>query len=390
MVYNTLFDWTDSQKDDVFFKELRRLFEDITDYRGNYAIIVDDIDSLFLNRPAFLGIVILKSLFKQLNDEHSRRCLIITSGATYGAFEQAMQSYSDVVLSLENKIVDDAPLRLLHVLKNNFANVFPLAHVFTLEGGTFVACLPFPVESKRRITSWNVVPDKKGRCSTGSTHLDDFFGTGYLLGSMNLFEIDLAAIPDARLALLGSILNFLKQERGVIISTLSGVNSMLVDKESMGMCVDASIINENLRIISMQGNPSLDGRPYVVNPPRGTAPSLDCIPAVYDDLCKKTGYKPILIVTEIDAGNLHDPVYRKEVLQHVHFVKNANVVNLVIMHQLSNDDHVRIISQLADSHFKLYDVHGVLVFSGIHPSIVNLAIECGPLPTLTLLPRRIV
>ncbi len=249
---------------------------------------------------------------------------------------------------------------------------------------------------------WQPIPDTEGRLSSGSPDLDAILGGGFPEGTYAMLEIaNDVTVREVRLIVRSVVLNFISQERGVMIDPTRGVDSSDV-KAAFGRYVSDQNFDAYMRIQQqVEPAPTKSGArsipPYAIPVMPGlgnrgnrnlTTNSLT-FDASEEILKKRTGNKPI---ARIIAYDTLEGEYAQEP------DKLLNEIGLAMTRTRTRGDLTIAIGRpsfgllskvvgMVDWHIKLWKTDGVLLLQGIKPSTNIYAADCDVsrgYPVLTL------
>lgn len=282
----------------------------------------------------------------------------------------------DGIVTLRDEPIDDGTVRTLEIQKTRGVMRRQKHYMFTLYQNHFQYFPSFNVTRPDHIKPWVVDPDREDVFSTGNPDLNVLYATGLKPGTFNLLEVD-SKIPEAAYApiFLGFVCNFLSQERGVILRTMEGINSELIDKKRLFLYETTENINKYLRVLSERITNRHEIRPYIVQVEQDAY--QDTFLDVYEGLSSLTRFQPVF------AGIAYDSLsfqinYEKsiaEIYQHLKTIKNSNIIELGIFNSSTRAEKahgpektlISDISYLADTHLKISSHNGAIIIQGVKP-----------------------
>lgn len=374
-----------------FFKALYERIEELK----NPTIAIDSWEAVVVplqsNEAERIHLeTLLTEIVRQLNVR-----LIIVSERVERTF---LDYVVDGVVTLEDSVLDDRVLRILSINKTRSVARNNKRYVFTLHDNHFQHVPPFRPLTPRTTGTWVPTSDVDDFFSTGHADLDALYGKGLRPGTFNLLEVD-ASVPERAYSpiFLGLICNFLAKGRGIIVKTMEGINSELLNKKRLFLFLETELINKYLRVFMEQVSTRREIRPYVVLTSREKF--MKDFVEMYDDLSSRTRFQPVFAGVVYDNLDFSSDYVRcvEAFYQHLKFIKNSNVVELGVFTS-SGDASARgnqqttslinDVAALADTHLKVTSVDGSVLLFGVKPysEIYAIVYDSDDSPKISLLP----
>ena len=281
-----------------------------------------------------------------------------------------LQNIVDCVLHLEDKTLERRILRTLTIEKIRNKARYHKCYPYSLLHREFQAFFPLSPYSRAEPQEFLLQEDKTPYYSTGIEDLDKILHGGWPIHSFNLLEVD-SEVPLEAFSpfVFATLCNFVKKERGSILYTLDGINSPLINKESLMMQISAKGFQKNIRVL-MDTLQRTEIRPYIV--PLEKNQFEDIFLKVYEDLSERTNHQPVFSAILYDSLEflVDFPRAIEKLASHIKIIRNCNIVELAIMSSSitqENNNLFKEFSQLANTHFKLTAWQGRILFYGIKP-----------------------
>ncbi|MHA1734044.1 MAG: hypothetical protein ACTSU5_19050, partial [Promethearchaeota archaeon] len=199
-------------------------------------------------------------------------------------------------------------------------------------------------------------------------------------GTFNLLEVS-PEIPETAYSpiFVGFMCNFLSQKRGVLVQTMEGINSELIDKKRLFLYEDTENINLFLRILMERVSGRNEIRPYIVQVEKGSLP--ETFQNVYEELSSMTRFQPVFAGISYDSLSFQIDYQRslKDFYKHLKVIKNSNLIELGIFNSSGEafagkgtpygrqSSLITDISYLADTHVKITSHNGAILIYGVKP-----------------------
>jgi len=372
---------------------LKILYEKVDQY-GSPIIVIDSWDAIVgtQNQEREKTETLLTEFVRQMKVR-----LILISESIGPSF---LDYIVDGIVTMRDQHVDGRVLRSIELDKIRGIERGQKRYVFTLHNNHFQFVKPLELQHPKKIKPWIVEKDSEDMFSTGNRDLNLLYGQGLRPGTFNLLEIGynvptLAYSP----IFLSMVCNFLSQDRGVILQTMEGINSELIDKKRLFLYEDVEKINQCLRILMEKISDRNDIRPYIVQVQDDNKHQKFL--EIYEELSSLTRFQPVFAGITYDTLSFYSNF--KGILSnfydHLRLIKNLNIIELglinsmevspsgerVIMPPSLNQD----ISYVSDTHVKIISVDGAIMIYGVKPRTglyaINYDISSG-VPKLQLTP----
>lgn len=350
---------------------LKILYEKVDQY-GTPLIVIDSWDAVIgkQNEEREKMETLLTEFVRQMKAR-----LILISESTEVCF---LDYIVDGIVTFKDQEVDGRVIRSIELNKTRGVARRQKQYVFTLYENHFQYIKPFELQQPRRIRPWVVEKDPEEFFSTGNRDLNFLFGQGLRPGTLNLLEIGNNVPFQAYSPLfLGIICNFLSQNRGVILQTMEGINSELIDKKRLFLYEEVEKINQYLRILMEKVSDRNEIRPYIVQvEPENTQEKFI---EVYEELSALTRFQPVLAGIIYDTLSFHSNFKKTltKFYEHLRLIKNLNAIELGIINSSetpmsgqnpsSSSSINQDISYLSDTYLKIISVHGAILIYGVKP-----------------------
>ncbi len=369
-------------------ERVRVLGLQISDLGASFStslVVFDDIGSFMAGLPR-------SDLQEQCNSFLDTLCAVLDNPVLLVSGDErntGIESRVDVVLTLRDDMLDGRVMRWLEIVKLPGAPRRYKRLPFTLAGNRFTAGIELARIDIANAGMWIVAPDPGGAYSTGSEKIDAIYADCFKLASFNLLEID----PDLPLSasnfFLGPIINFLRQERAVIMAPVTGINSILLGKNDFTLFVDAELLDNNFRVLEERTGITTECRPYIVQLENRERDMLKTFLEIYDSFTSKNKYSPVLSLIEFTSLDYRNDTMLKQIFNHAKFVKNANVIEFAIVHSGINPEFKAQLASISTTHTKLQVVeNGAILFTGFRPRSPHCFVELDSpvIPKIRLIP----
>jgi len=335
-------------------------------------LVFDDLESFMLGLPRADILIQNRLFFEMISAKFAGVKIIISESCD----DTGIEACVDCILALHDELLDGRPIRWLEILKIAGARRGRKMYPFTLTGGRFSMGNPIARLDITNAVKWIVSPDPPGSYSTGSEQLDALYKDCLKMGTFNVFEID-PDLPSAMSSFfLSAIINFLHQKRGVIVSVVEGINTILINKREFMLYIDAESLNDYYRLIEEKTGTAGECRPYVIQVAKREKEIFKTFPEVYDALAVKTNFAPILAIMEYTAIDFRNDDFLRDLSTHIKLVKNANIIEVALINAGVDAEIRSLLVGLGDTHvkFKVLDT-GVTLFTGQKPWSNHFIIE---------------
>ncbi|MFX0101690.1 MAG: gas vesicle protein GvpD P-loop domain-containing protein [Candidatus Hodarchaeota archaeon] len=296
-----------------------------------------------------------------------------------------LDSIADHVLLLRDEEYNSCPMRLLSIQKLSGHQRGKKDHVFTLKNARFRSFSRFVSAPLDNLEKIELIHDKEGYYSSGIPDLDGLLGGGFRMGTFNLVEVDHDLPKSLDVLLLFHMNNFLKQERGVLLSPATPHNEC---KMMVVQIAGPLILNDYLRVMEERILVTPENRPYVISLNDKESEFFNVFQEAYDYLEEKTNFTPVFTFIEYNPVSFRSEKYLKGLLKHMHFVNNANIIELAVINAVSNAMASReemmvyeMMKHQAENHFKLSRVGDAVVFTDLKKERKNYALELEATPS---------
>jgi hypothetical protein len=303
--------------------------------------------------------------------------------------DTGLESRADAFVVLHDDVLDGRVMRLLEIVKLPGAPRRYKKIPFTLVRGRFTAGIELARVDIANAGKWIVAPDPVGSYSTGSEKIDEVYPECFKLASFNLMEIDPDLSTTASNFFLSSIINFLLQDRAVIMAPVTGINTILLGKNDFTLFVEAEMLDSNFRVLEEQTGIITECRPYIVQIENRERDMFKTFLEIYDSFTSKNKYSPLLSLIEITTLDYRNDAMLKQIFNHVKFVKNANVIEFAIVNSGIDPEFKAQLASLATSHIMLQNGEGgVTLLTGMRPRSPHHFVELDSpvIPKVRLIP----
>jgi hypothetical protein len=283
----------------------------------------------------------------------------------------------DGILTIKDDEIEGRVVRKVEINKIRAIERRQKEYVFTLYQNRFQYCQPFADQKPSKIKPWEVTQDKGELFSTGNESLDQLYHGGLRQGTFNLLEVE-SNVPISAYSsiMIGLICNFIQQNRGVIIHTMDGINSDLIDKKRLFLYLRTELISRQVRILMEKLTDRNEIRPYIIQVESENF--NDLFFDTYAKLSSLTKFQPVF------AGVSYDTLqfmvdFQKSIshfYKHLKMIRNSNIVELGIINTYKAKDVsmsnkvgslTEDMSYAADSHVKIIEKDGAILIYGIKP-----------------------
>ncbi len=350
---------------------LKILYEKVDQY-GSPVIVIDSWDAIagVQNLEREKTETLLTEFVRQMKVR-----LILISESVESSF---LDYIVDGIITLRDHQVEGRVIRTMELNKIRGIEREQKNYVVTLYNNHFQFVKPLELTHPKKIKPWVVEKDAEDMFSTGNKDLNVLYGQGLRPGTFNLLEIGYN-VPTAAYSplFLGMVCNFLSQERGVVLQTMEGINSELIDKKRLFLYEEVEKINQYLRILMEKVTDRDDIRPYIVQIKDDK--KQQSFLEVYEELSSLTRFQPVFVGITHDTLSFYSNF--KSVLSsfydHLRLIKNLNVIELGVINSMDvqigierasmpasiNQD----ISYVSDTHMKIISVDGAILIYGVKP-----------------------
>ncbi|MBN2150186.1 MAG: hypothetical protein JW839_01945 [Candidatus Lokiarchaeota archaeon] len=300
-----------------------------------------------------------------------------------------LESRADAVMALHDDLLDGRVMRLLDIVKLRGAARRSKRVPFTLASGRFVAGMLLGRVDIANAGRWIVSPDPPGNYSTGSEKVDLVYQECFKLASFNLMEIDPDLPFSASNFFLSPIINFLWQNRAVVLAPMTGINTILLGKNDFTLYVDAEMLASNFRVLEERTGTITECRPYLIQIENRERDLFKTFLEVYDSFMSKNKYSPLFSIIELTSLDYRNDVMLKQILNHAKFVKNANIIEFAIVNSGVDPEFKAQLASIATSHTKLHNGEsGVTLFTGMQPRSPHFFVELDvpTIPKIRIIP----
>ncbi len=300
-----------------------------------------------------------------------------------------LESRVDAILVLIDDVLDGRVMRWLEIAKLPGAPRRNKRIPFTLARSRFTAGIELARIDIANAGRWILAPDPVGSYSTGSEKIDAVYAECLKLASFNLMEIDPDLPLSANNFFLSSIINFLRQERAVIMAPVTGINTILLGKNDFTLFVDAELLDNNFRVLEERTGITIECRPYIVQLDNRERDMFKTFLEIYDSFTGKNKYSPVLSLIEFTSLDYRNDAMLKQILNHAKFVKNANVIEFAIVNSGIDPEFKAQLASIATSHTKLQVIEGgVTLFTGMRPRSPHFFVELDSpvIPKVRIIP----
>jgi len=350
---------------------LKILYDKVDQY-GSPLIVIDSWDAVIgtQNQDREKLETLLTEFVRQMKVH-----LILISESAEPTF---LDYIVDGIVTFKDQEVDGRVIRSIELNKTRGIERRQKQYVFTLYDNHFQYIKPFELQPPKRVRPWVVEKDTEEFFSAGNRDLNMLYGQGLRPGTFNLLEIGYNVPISAYSPLfLGMVCNFLSQDRGVILQTMEGINSELIDKKRLFLYEDVENINQYLRVLMEKVSDRNEIRPYIVQVEEEN--KLQKFLEVYEELSALTRFQPVFAGITYDTLSFYSNFKRTlaKFYDHLRLIKNLNIIELGIINSTEqsaggqgasmtpslNQD----ISYLSDTYLKIISVNGALLIYGVKP-----------------------
>ncbi|MEX2681079.1 MAG: RAD55 family ATPase [Candidatus Sigynarchaeota archaeon] len=352
---------------------------------SNALVILDDVGSFLSGLPPGDAEGQHVSFLEALRDTIDAPLLLVSDGERCTGIE----SRADAILALHDDLLDGRVMRFLEFVKFPSAPRRYKKIPFSLFNGRFTAGIALARVDIENSGKWIVAADPPGAYSTGSEKIDAIYNECFKLSSFNLMEID----PDLPLSacnfFLSAIINFLWQDRAVILAPVTGINTILLGKNDFPLFVEAEMMANNLRVLEERTGVITECRPYIVQLDNREKDLFKIFMEIYDSFTCQKIFSPLFSIIEFTSLDYRSDGMLKQILNHAKFVKNANVIEFAVVHSGIDSEFKAQLASIATTHTKLQAVEGdVILFTSMRPRSSHFFVELDTpiMPKIRLIP----
>lgn len=286
-----------------------------------------------------------------------------------GLAPSRLDFFFDSIVELRNECRWWGKTRALVIRKHAGIEISRDRVTYTLAGGRFTPCIPLG----------------NGSLAPGGNANVTFFGdinrdeTGIIpltLGSFNLVEVGSSVDLSGTAAILTTLMaSWLNSGKGVLTSSFAGFKSLALDKRTLMQLVDPETLLDRFKLIEENQVNNIDSREYSVKIATREKELFSSFVDVYDLHDATTKHKPILALMQYSIEDLAQGSMRNQVLNHVRFVKNANVMEVAIIPLIAPGSEstysmaLENLRLMADTRVVIDEVHGATIAKPIKPSL---------------------
>lgn len=280
----------------------------------------------------------------------------------------------DGLVTLSRGEIDRKRVRHVTLEKLRATEIKQPYYLLTLRNGRFTSFTPYyPPPSQKE---WNIQYDKENYYSTGIPDMDRLLTGGFRKGSYNVFEIaDNVGSEEYNAVLIPVMLNFLKQERG-IIAVLPGGEHPESFKKELTRYVSEELFNKYVRIADYFSATS--PYPYVM-PLAKTREEMIRTWRENELAIRGKENKPIIEYTGFDALEYiqGDAPAIKSLFSGVARIKVSKDIGIGLLKP--GLKVTQEIINMADTYFKILDIDRTPCIYGIKPRTIIYAIVADEL-----------
>ncbi len=349
-----------------FTKELRTQMEEIG--IGRLTILVlDTVDSIIekFDNPHRK----LKELVETLADLGIKAILVQ---------EEAGNSYLDFlvggIVTLNKSTFDDNRIRAVSIDKMRGVQITSPETLMTLKDGRFKCFHQHYDPTEVEKTKWKTIPDTPKHFSTGIPDMDAILDGGFEKGSYNVIDIGDDISKEEYMSMLRPmLLNFLSLHRGVVMVTAGGDHPDAV-RSDLIQYMDKGVFDRYMKIADY--SLAQTDKPYIM---ALNTSKEQAIKLWRDSMQSLRGPEdnPILEFTGLDNVEYQRgeaPAIR-ELLNGVAATKVSNDLGLGIIKP--GLKLTQAIKNMADTYFKIVNIHGSVCVYGLKPQTPLYAITTG-------------
>ncbi len=350
---------------------LKMLYDKVDQY-GSPVIVIDSWDAIVgaQNLEREKTETLLTEFVRQMKVR-----LILISESVGQTF---LDYIVDGIVTLWDEQVEGRAIRSMELNKIRGIEREQKHYVVTLYNNHFQFVKPLEPPQPKKIKPWVIEKDTEETFSTGNRDLNSLYGQGLRPGTFNLLEIGYNVPTSSYSPLfLSMVCNFLSQDRGVILQTMEGINSELIDKKRLFLYEEVEKINHYLRILMERVSDRDDIRPYIIQIKDNN--KQERFLEVYEELSSLTRFQPVFVGITYDTLSFYSNF--KSILSsfydHLRLIKNLNVIELGVINSMDippgaerammppslNQD----ISYVSDTHLKIISVNGAILIYGVKP-----------------------
>lgn len=281
-----------------------------------------------------------------------------------------------IVLKLTNP-------RELEIRKMRGTKLLTRDLTFTVDRGFDV--LTTEIRSPSRARPWEPIPDNGRLLSSGSPDLDAVLGGGFPRGTFLLLETSTDVdVEDIRLMARATGLNFISQERGVVVVPTAGLEAKDI-RTSYERYVPPDAFVRFMRVTEEEKIRTLRGEKAAVPPwivqlrgPHTIETTEQTIFGAVDDLRKLTGGKPVFRSIGYDTLESLYPDEPEKMYEAAGLdlmrTKSGGDLSYAIVRPSSYI--LRKVRDLVEWHFVMTRKNGLLMLQGMKPHTILFAVEC--------------
>lgn len=348
-------------------------------------VIFDEIGSFLAGLPRNAINELYPAFAEALHVTLQNPLLLITSEMRATGIEPL----ANMFVILHDELLEDRPMRIMEIVKIPGGKRFFKRIPFTLLGNRFTIPLEMARIDIEHAEKWIVAPDPFGSYSTGSEKFDTFYPDCFKLSSFNLLEIDPDLPLNASNFFLSAIINFLAQQRAVIMAPVTGINTILLGKNDFTLYVDAELLDNNFRVLEERTGIITECRPYIVQIESRERELFKTYMELYDTFTSKNKYSPLLAIMEYTSLDYRNDAMLRQIINHAKFVKNANVIEFAVVHSGINPEFKLQLASIATTHIRLHTIeNGITLLTSYRPRSMHLFLELDSpvMPKMRILP----
>ena len=352
---------------------------------ANALVVFDDVGSFLSGLPRDGSEGQHASFLKALRDAIDAPVLLVSDDGRCTVLESRV----DAILALHDDLLDGRVMRFLEFVKFSCAPRRYKKIPFSLVNGRFTAGIALARVDIEKASKWIVAPDPPGAYSTGSEKIDAVYKECFKLASFNLLEMDPDLALSASNFFLSSIINFLWQDRAVILAPVTGINTILLGKNDFTLFVGAEMMANNLRVLEERTGVITECRPYIVQIENRDKDLFKTFMEIYDSFTNKHNFSPIFSIIEITSLDYRNDEILRQILNHAKFVKNANVIEFAIVNSGIDPEFKAQLASIATTHTRLQTIEGdVTIFTGMRPRSPHFFVELDSptIPKIRIIP----
>ncbi len=351
---------------------LKIIYDKVEEYK-NPIIVIDSWDAILgMTKDTENSKDQMETLFTEFIRQTEAKLILIAESTDTTFLDYIV----DGILTISDELVDGRTFRLLNINKIRAVERKQKIYPFTLYDNHFQSCLPFKEQEAGEIKKWEMVPDNAETFSTGSKEIDQLYGGGLRQGTFNLIEVESnVPINSYSSIIINSICNFIKNNRGVIVHTMDGINSDLLDKKRLFLYLETDTISKYMRIITEKITDRNEIRPYIIQADKKKFNSVFF--DTYANLSSMTKFQPVFASVSYD--NLQFMVDFEssiaDLYKHIKLIRNSNVIEMGIINtynksQPSKQKLISLtedLSYVSNTHVKIIEREGSIFIYGVKP-----------------------